>query len=86
MNYNWNPKTALQWIGVFFLIYCIVLLTACSTQVQLPDRPAMPTDSLEKGVDIDTFVAACIAEIERREGYEIKLRSAIAICNGENKD
>ncbi len=45
-----------------------------------PERPTMPTEQLAPDVDPDTFTAAAIAEIERREGYEIRLRSALTNC------
>lgn len=49
-------------------------------RVQTPARPAMPTDSLAPGVDLDRFIVSAIAEIEIREGYEIELRAALASC------
>ena len=65
---------------------CLLSVGCSSPKTAVPVRPAMPTESLEKGVSIDTFTAACIAEIERRESYEIMLRAALAICNGDSKD
>lgn len=49
-------------------------------RVDLPGRPAMPTEALAPGVALDTFVAASQAEIEVREGYEVELRAALATC------
>lgn len=49
-------------------------------RVQLPARPAMPTESLAPGVDIDRFVSAALAEIELREGYEQELNAALYVC------
>lgn len=49
-------------------------------RVQMPVRPAMPTDSLEPGVEIDRFVASAAAELEIREGYEVELRAALDAC------
>ncbi|WP_431113268.1 hypothetical protein [Variovorax paradoxus] len=42
--------------------------------------PAMSTEALASGVNLDRHVAASQAEIERREGYEGELRAALAIC------
>lgn len=49
-------------------------------RVDVPGRPAMPTEALAPGVDLDPFVAASQAEIEIREGYEGELRAALATC------
>lgn len=46
----------------------------------IPDRPAMPTEQLKPGTNIDQFTKAAQAEIERREGYEIQLRAVIQNC------
>lgn len=49
-------------------------------RVQVPARPAMPTEALAPGVALDAFIAAATAEIERREGYEGELRAALGEC------
>lgn len=49
-------------------------------RVQTPARPAMPTEALAPGVDLDRFVAASQAEIELREGYEGEMRAALEQC------
>lgn len=46
----------------------------------VPPRPVMPTDMLTADAALDTFVQAAAAEIERREGYEIELRTALEAC------
>ena len=46
----------------------------------VPDLPAMPTESLMPGVKVDQFAKAAMAEIERREGYEVQLRAALDNC------
>ena len=51
-------------------------------RVAMPQRPVMPTESLAPDVALDDFVAASVAEIERREGYELQLRAALAACAG----
>lgn len=49
-------------------------------QAEIPARPAMPTEGLLPGGPTDRFVAAAIAEIERRQGYEDKLLAALEGC------
>ena len=47
-----------------------------------PSRPAMPTETMActAATCLDEFVKAATAEIERREGYEIKLVTALRAC------
>jgi hypothetical protein len=52
-------------------------------RVQRPARPAMPTEALAPGVDLDRFAAAAMAEIELREGYELELNAALDVCTTE---
>lgn len=56
----------------------VPLPVAC--QETEPDRPAMPTEALAPGVPLDTYVKASQAEIERREGYEVQLVTALRAC------
>lgn len=49
-------------------------------QATVPDRPAMPTEALRPGTSLYDFVKSAQAEIERREGYELRLRAALAEC------
>jgi hypothetical protein len=56
----------------------VPLPVAC--QEEVPDRPVMPTESLQTEATLDAFVQAAAAEIERREGYEGKLRTALQVC------
>lgn len=49
-------------------------------RIDMPARPAMPTEALAPGVDLDRFSAAALAEIELRVGYEGELRAALAGC------
>ncbi|MCZ4315181.1 hypothetical protein O4H66_17375 [Comamonadaceae bacterium G21597-S1] len=74
----------------------LVLLPGCATtpaqlqpvhvavpvpcQAVVPDRPVMPTESLQLGVTLFGFVTAAQAEIERREGYEQRLLAALLGC------
>ena len=45
-----------------------------------PERPNMPTEHLAAAADVDTYIQAAGAELERREGDEIQLRTALANC------
>jgi hypothetical protein len=49
-------------------------------RAETPARPAMPTEILGAGVDLDRFTAAATAEIELREGYEGELKAALDAC------
>ncbi|WP_053845519.1 hypothetical protein [Paracidovorax avenae] len=46
----------------------------------VPARPAMPTEALRPGLSVDDFARAAMAEIERREGYEGQLLTALEAC------
>jgi hypothetical protein len=46
----------------------------------VPPRPVMPTENLVGRPQLLEFVKAAQAEIERREGYEVKLRAALIEC------
>lgn len=71
-----------------------VSLTGCASQVEVrtvkvpvpaqcqepvPARPVMPTQQLEQPT-IAEWVRAAMAELERREGYEGQLRTALNNC------
>jgi hypothetical protein len=69
------------------------MLAGCSTQIQrinvpvpvecresMPERPVMPTEHLAPGVEPFVLTRAALAEIDRREGYEIKLVAALVAC------
>ncbi|WP_242612607.1 hypothetical protein [Corticibacter populi] len=49
-------------------------------QEPVPQRPQMPTEALPADADVDQYVQAAGAEIERREGYELLLRTALDNC------
>lgn len=49
-------------------------------QESMPPRPAMPTEGLKPGGKLFASTTAMQAEIELREGYEGKLRAALAEC------
>lgn len=46
----------------------------------VPERPAMPTEALTRAHPLDAKVAAALAEIELREGYEGRLLQALQAC------
>jgi type IV pilus biogenesis protein CpaD/CtpE len=46
----------------------------------MPDRPSLPTDNVPASASLDTKVRAALAEIELREGYEDRLRTALGAC------
>lgn len=56
----------------------VPLPVACTEAV--PDRPVMPTESLVPGVEPFVLTRAALAEIDRREAYEIKMRAALVAC------
>jgi hypothetical protein len=49
-------------------------------RVAMPEEPAWAMDAIAPDADIDTLMAAAIAELEQRVGYEIRLKAAIATC------
>ena len=53
---------------------------AVECQEAEPGRPQMPTEALQPGATVDQFVQASTAEIERREAYELELRTALTNC------
>ncbi|EPD37968.1 MULTISPECIES: hypothetical protein [Delftia] len=46
----------------------------------VPDRPAMPTEALADDADPFELLRAALAEIDRREGYEVRLLAALVAC------
>ena len=46
----------------------------------VPDRPSMPTETLAEDAGPFELLRAALAEIDRREGYEVRLLSALLIC------
>ncbi len=49
----------------------------------MPARPAMPIEALRARpgqVDVDQFVQAALAELGRREAYELRLVTALVNC------
>lgn len=72
----------------FTLTGCSAFTTRTTTPVPVPveckevvpARPVMPTEHFTTKPDLDALVKAQDAEIERREGYEVKLRTALVAC------
>jgi hypothetical protein len=76
------------------VILCLVLASCTTTppagitkvpvpvecREQIPDRPAMPSEALVSAQPLDGFVAALLAEVDLREGYEIRLLTALQGC------
>ncbi|CAN7491476.1 hypothetical protein LJR074_003369 [Acidovorax sp. LjRoot74] len=65
------PRVEIQRVNVAVPVAC---------QEKEPERPVMPTEALRPGATVDQFTQAAQAEIERREGYEGLLRTALAAC------
>jgi len=77
-------------VGVLALVGCgtaarvelqrvnVPVPVACDEPV--PARPVMPTEQLRPGVTVDDFARAAMAEIERREGWEAELLTALENC------
>jgi len=65
------PRVEIQRVNVAVPVEC---------KEPIPDRPVMPTEALRPGATVDQFTQAAQAEIERREGYEGLLRTALAAC------
>ncbi len=78
----------------YLVVAAVLALAGCSTAPRVPvftpvpvecreavpDRPAMPTESL--GIDVEPFVLfrSALAEIDVREGYEVRMRAALEAC------
>jgi len=86
-------NTARNFGTIILLAAALAMLLGCNatmTQIKVPvpvacqetepSRPVMPTDRLLPGASLDALVQATTAEIERREGYEIKLVTALRAC------
>lgn len=51
-----------------------------SCQEQVPERPVMPTEALQPGVAPWVLLRAALAEIDRRQAYELVMRAALVAC------
>lgn len=52
-------------------------------RVQIPEPPRWALDKIPLDADVDKLMAAALAEVEQRVGYEIKLMAALAACTQE---
>jgi len=46
----------------------------------IPERPSMPTEALAEDADPFELLRAALGEIDRREGYEVRLLAALKNC------
>lgn len=46
----------------------------------IPDRPTMPTEALAEDADPFELLRAALAEIDRRDAYEVRLLAALLSC------
>lgn len=80
------------------LIASCAVLAGCGTRIvrvsvpvpvacqeQIAERPVMPTDALAPGAEPFVVLRASLAEIDRREGYETLLRTALVACTAPLK-
>ncbi|MBL7089519.1 MAG: hypothetical protein ISS20_11965 [Acidovorax sp.] len=67
------PRIEIQRVNVAVPVEC---------EEPIPTRPVMPTEALRPGATVDQFAQAAMAEIERREGYEVQLVAALEVCTG----
>ena len=83
-------KAYVSWFVCCAALLSVALLAGCHTvpEVQYitqvctesePERPSMPTDG-RPWAGLDDWAAAAIAEIDRREAYEGRLRTALQNC------
>ena len=59
-----EPRVEIQTVKVPVPVEC---------RESTPDRPSMPTEALADDADPFDLLRASLAEIDRREGYEVKL-------------
>lgn len=65
------PRVEIQRVSVAVPIEC---------REPVPARPVMPTEALDPGATPFELMRSALAEIDRREGYEVQLRAALAVC------
>ena len=70
------PRIELQRINIVVPVEC---------REPIPARPVMPTEALAPGVLPFDLLRAALAEIDRREGYEVQLRAALKVCTAPVK-
>jgi hypothetical protein len=76
------------------LLPALALLAGCATapttttrvpvpvecRETVPDRPVMPTEQIAAKPTLDQWIQSAMAELLRREAYEVKLRTALVAC------
>ena len=81
------------------VLLCAALLAGCGSvqtvRVAVPvpvecketivSRPVMPTEALSPGVPPFILLRAALSEIDRREAYEVLLRTALVACTAPIK-
>lgn len=85
---KWPLRTAAAFAALVGLIGCAASPQFTRVHVPVPveckeaepQRPPMPTEALAPGVTPWLLLRAALAEIDRREGYEVQLRTALRIC------
>lgn len=81
-------RAAVLLLSVLVLVGCASPAPAGRSLVTVPvecrepvdDRPAMPTELLLPGAHPWVLLRAALAEIDRREGYEVQLRASLVVC------
>lgn len=83
---------------IILMTMCAALLAGCGQRIVrvsvpvpvacqevVPERPVYPTEALQPGVAPFVVLRAALAEIDRREGYELLLRTALVACTAPLK-
>ena len=71
---------ALTGCGAFSARTVTKVPVAVECRETVPERPVMPTEQFTDKPTVDQYTQAAQAEIKRREGYEVKLRTALVVC------
>lgn len=84
-NYSWGMLLAVLALGGCASpapgpAVRVLVPTPVECREPVPDRPAMPTELLLPGAHPWVLLRAALAEIDRREGYEVRLRAGLKAC------
>lgn len=89
-NYSWVLLGALALAGCAAAptveVQKINIAIPVECREPTPARPVMPTEALAPGVAPFELLRAALAEIDRREGYEVRLRAALDACTRPARD